>query len=388
MSDWKIARLEELAAPAKSAMATGPFGSAVSSKNFRSQGIPMLRGSNLSEDVGTRLIESDLVYLDPDLVETFKRSVAKAGDLIFTCWGSVGQIGFLDGKSKYDKYIVSNKQMKLTPDQTKVVPLFLYYYLSQPAMLDLVKGQAIGSTIPGFNLGQLRALPVQLPIRAEQRAIAEALGALDDKIAANVRASDTVSALAETHFRNLMTAAIKEVTLGNILTLEYGKPLPAPSREAGIVPVYGSGGIVGLHNQSLVGGPGVIVGRKGTAGAVHWSPVPHFAIDTTYFVIPKDPKRGAHFCYFVLKSLKLNEQNSDSAVPGLNRNDAYSMKLQLPDDDKMRAFNELVKPLFYLSAQLAAENYTLAATRDALLPQLMSGKLRVRDAEKTVEAVA
>jgi type I restriction enzyme S subunit len=77
--------------------------------------------------------------------------------------------------------------------------------------------------------------------------------------------------------------------------------------------------------------------------------------------------------------------NNDSAVPGLNRNQAHATKIVLPAESGLHGFSERASNLFAVSAQVQTENQTLATTRDALLPQLMSGKLRVRDAEKVLE---
>mgnify|MGYP001306812953 FL=1 len=125
MGEWKTYTLQQLADPAKHAMATGPFGSAISSRHFTNRGVPVLRGSNLSVDVGHRLIEDDLVFLDESKAKEFVRSQVTQGDLVFTCWGTIGQLGIIDDMARYDRYVVSNKQMKMTPDRSKVNPLFL-----------------------------------------------------------------------------------------------------------------------------------------------------------------------------------------------------------------------------------------------------------------------
>jgi type I restriction enzyme S subunit len=138
-------------------------------------------------ELGDRL--SDLLLGSGDLVSALarscRRSIVEPGDLVFTCWGTVGQLGLIETGNRFDRYLVSNKQMKMTVDTRRVIPLFLYYFLSQHSMIELVRDQAIGSSVPGFNLGQLKALPIILPPPQIQRAIVEVLGALDDKIAAN-----------------------------------------------------------------------------------------------------------------------------------------------------------------------------------------------------------
>ncbi|WP_082701600.1 restriction endonuclease subunit S [Novosphingobium sp. FSW06-99] len=120
-----------------------------------------------------------------------------------------------------------------------------------------------------------------------------------------------------------------ETYVGDMIELAYGRSLSADNRKDGPVPVYGSNGIVGYHNDSAVDGPGIVVGRKGSVGALAFSDGPFWPIDTTYFVVNK----GAHdwrFLYHFLRSLGLTGLNSHSAVPGLNREDVYSICVRLP----------------------------------------------------------
>jgi len=116
--------------------------------------------------------------------------------------------------------------------------------------------------------------------------------------------------------------------LGDFIELKYGKGLPERKREAGNIPVFGSNGIVGFHNKSLIKGPGIIIGRKGSIGKVVFSKEDFFPIDTTYYV---DSKLPLKFIYYLLKTLNLEKLDSSSAVPGLNRNDAYSLLVNIPN---------------------------------------------------------
>lgn len=119
-------------------------------------------------------------------------------------------------------------------------------------------------------------------------------------------------------------------TLGGTATLNYGKSLPEISRSEGGVPVYGSSGVTGCHNQALVQDEGYIIGRKGTIGTVHYSPKPFYPIDTTYYVTKDDINCDFKYFYYLLKYLNLDKLNFDSAVPGLNRDVAYRQKYATP----------------------------------------------------------
>ena len=128
------------------------------------------------------------------------------------------------------------------------------------------------------------------------------------------------------------------VELGEVISLEYGKSLKADNRIEGPYPVFGSNGIVGYHNQYLIEGPTIIVGRKGSAGAVNFSESPCYPIDTTFFVRIKEQQRlDLHFCYYQLLALELDKVNVQAGVPGLNRNDAYKKIMALPSLETQQA---------------------------------------------------
>ena len=122
---------------------------------------------------------------------------------------------------------------------------------------------------------------------------------------------------------------MRTVLLGDVIELAYGKSLPQRSRVSGRFPVFGSNGRVDTHNKSLVGGPGIIVGRKGSVGEVIWSKQDFWPIDTTYYVKLKNPDDDLRYWYYVLKTLGLNKLNSHSAIPGLNRDVAYIKQVPL-----------------------------------------------------------
>ncbi|MCI1788702.1 MAG: restriction endonuclease subunit S [Actinomyces sp.] len=183
MTSWPIVTVADIAARSKNAMATGPFGSSIGSRFFRPFGVPIVRGSNLSTDPEIRFSDADLVFLDAEKAIEFSRSIAKQGDLIFSCWGTINQVGLLDGTSAYREYVISNKQMKLTPDRNIVLPEFLYYLFSGPEMQREILGGAVGTGVPGFNLTRLKSLQLRLPPMDEQRDIAAALSSGDRLVA-------------------------------------------------------------------------------------------------------------------------------------------------------------------------------------------------------------
>lgn len=135
-----------------------------------------------------------------------------------------------------------------------------------------------------------------------------------------------------------------ETTVGDFCPFAYGRNLPSGDREHGPVPVYGSNGIIGWHDRALTDGPTVVVGRKGTIGQVCYSPVPCWPIDTTFYV-EACAERDVRFAYFLLSSLPLETMNSDSAVPGLNREAAHSRTILVPPIAEQHAIGHILGTL-------------------------------------------
>ena len=127
---------------------------------------------------------------------------------------------------------------------------------------------------------------------------------------------------------------------------------------------------MGFHDRALVDTPGIIVGRKGNVGSVYFSDKPFYAIDTVYFV--KSQLSNA-FLFFLLQSM--NFINNDAAVPGLNRNQAYSNQFFLPPAKLIDEFTEIAESTMKNATSLEKQNDRLRHTRDLLLGRLISGKL-------------
>ena len=127
-----------------------------------------------------------------------------------------------------------------------------------------------------------------------------------------------------------------QTTVGEFCPFEYGKGLSEKKRLFGNIPVYGSNGIVGMHNESFVKTHGIIIGRKGTVGALHLSDRPFWPIDTSFYVVKEDYYETV-YTFYLLKSLELDGMNSDSAVPGLNRNNAHALKINVVETSEQRS---------------------------------------------------
>lgn len=168
------------------------------------------------------------------------------------------------------------------------------------------------------------------------------------------------------------------VKLGKIISLEYGKGLPERKRKPGPYPVYGSNGIVGYHDEPLVKGPGIIVGRKGTISGVVWSEKDFWPIDTTYYVKIVRSDIVLRWVYYKLTLLRLEKLNMATGVPGLNRNLVYVIPTSLPPKNEQE---KIASILSVIDNKIEKEKQTkmeLEKTKKWFMQNLLTGKIRLK----------
>lgn len=155
-------------------------------------------------------------------------------------------------------------------------------------------------------------------------------------------------------------------TVGEYCPFTYGKSLPKKLRTPGKTPVFGSNGVVDTHTESHVKSHGVIVGRKGSCGAVHISEEPFWPIDTAFFT-KKETLSETRFVYYLLSSLGLEGMNSDSAVPGLNRDNAHAVRIKIPERKEDR---ELIGDFLSLFDQKINANTQMNQTLEKIAQRI------------------
>jgi type I restriction enzyme S subunit len=258
-------------------------------------------------------------------------------------------------------------------------PRYLGYIFETGILTNYFDALAIGSivrrrrTIPSDFI----AAPIQLPPLPEQKRIVDLISSVDSYIEALQQQLESAKRSRNAVLHELLTAGgddWEESSLGRLLTLEYGKPLTDENRDGIGFPVFASAGVVGMHSEPLVSNsPVIVVGRKGTAGAVHWSSTPCFVIDTAYFVKPISDI-DLRFLYLLLGFIDLKSVTAQTGVPGLNRDRAYSLKCNLPPKSKQL---EVVAIVTQLDDFIDSTQGTINRSQDlrsGLLSDLLSGE--------------
>lgn len=177
MTNWQTKKLGDLAAPGRSII-SGPFGSSIGKRFFVEDGVPVIRGNNLTKGV-TKFKDTGFVYLTPEKADDLN-AYAAVDDIIYTAAGTIGQVGIIPKNAKYEKYTISNKQIRVRLDAEKIMPEYAYKVLSSNHMIRIVESQNTGSTIPLINLGIIKSLSIQLPPIHEQERIVSVLEVWDE----------------------------------------------------------------------------------------------------------------------------------------------------------------------------------------------------------------
>lgn len=391
---WRLLTVDDIKAPEKSSCVAGPFGSNISSKYFVDCGVPIIRGNNLRDDL-TRFVPKGFAFVSEEQATKYKAQHVQGDDLVFTCWGTIGQVGLIPKDGPYPEYIISNKQLKLRPNKEVADSVYLFFYFACPQMVEHVLGKAIGAAVPGINLGILKQLPVVLPPLSIQRRIASILSAYDDLIENNQRRIKILEEMARSlyrewfvHFRFPGHDKVKMVpsTLGpvpqgwelgrldDVIVLQRGFDLPKAQRLDGSIPIYAATGIVGFHNEAKVKAPGVVTGRSGTIGDVLYVQEDFWPLNTALWV-KEFPKSEPLYAYYVLSSIDLRQFNSGAAVPTLNRNDIHGLDSLIPPRSVQKKFQEFAGAMLRQTRTLKMQIQNLRRTRDLLLPRLLSGQV-------------
>jgi type I restriction enzyme S subunit len=352
----------------------------------------------------------------------FKSSFSlAAGDLLFattdiTQDGSILCAPLLipNSETGFDELIYSLDVAKAEVLEEGLSPEFVYNFFRVSLNRYRAAYGDTGTTVRRISFDVLYEQQIPVPSIEEQDRINNLISTFDRKIQLNITKEETLEKIAESIFRSwfvdfdpviakiagekpagmddatatLFPDSMEDSELGAIpmgwciSTVQefapfiYGKALKAGLRQSGIVPVYGSNGVVGLHNDSLTKSSSVIIGRKGTVGTVNLCLQPAWIIDTAFFAVPAEAT-DVFLAYFSLKSLGLENMNSDGAVPGLNRDEAHGQKIVVADRATREKFGEVAESLFVQVRTLQEQTAALLKLRDALLPRLISGELQI-----------
>lgn len=247
----------------------------------------------------------------------------------------------------------------------------------------------------GLNLSIVSDILIPIPSLEEQRVVVGVLGVVDSAIELVDRVIWKTERLKKGLMQELLTRGIghKEykdtpigktpktwqiLQVGDLFSLEYGKGLPDRERIPGPYPVVGSNGVIGHHNQALVKGPGIVVGRKGTIGAVSWIDEDFWPIDTTYYVKLKTTNMSLKWLFHALAYLNPARFHLADVVPGLKRELVYSLKIGFPSLPEQEKIADVLSTIDRKLDLERKEKSKLERVKRGLMDLLLTGKVRVK----------
>ena len=436
--------LAELAAPIRNAIVGGPFGSNLVSKDYVASGVPVIRGQNM----GGKWVSGEFAFVSSEKSAQLSQNLARPGDLVFTQRGTLGQVSIVPW-DRYEAYVVSQSQMKITVNPIRADVFFLYYLFKTPEQLQYISNSAIQTGVPHTNLGILKSTPIDLPPLSRQREIAGMMGVLDDRIALLRETNATLEAIAQALFKSwfidfdpvhaksqglapvgmdeatgaLFPDGFEESALGLLPTHWSVQPVGdavecvggatpdtkepsywSPEAHAWTTPKDLSGlpapvllsterqlstkGLAKVGSGLLPVGT-LLMSSRAPIGYLAIAQIP-VAINQGYIAMPPGsllpPLYMLFWCQQNMENIKARANGS--TFMEISKKAFRPIPVVVPSSPVIEAFLAIASPLFTRLVANEQQAQTLATLRDTLLPRLISGQLRLPEVNLLAEVTA
>lgn len=412
---WPCFKIEEIKANVRYSLVGGPFGSELTTRDYVEEGVPVIRGTNLSDERSFN--DDNFVFVREEKADQLIANNAYPGDIIFTQRGTLGQVCVIPSESRFPRYLISQSQMKLKVNPEKADTRFVFYFFRHSDTVQKIKNHALTSGVPHINLRILREFEIPLPSLGIQREIASILSTYDDLIENNRRRMALLEESARLLYREWFvrlrfpghehTRIVDGVpegwerkTLAELCeSIDYGYTASAEQEEIG---------------------PKLLRITDIVPNFIDWSAVPHCLIEDNKiekFQLREGDIVVARTGATVGYAKRLNKRHPDSvfasylvrlrlkpemdnlmvgvfveseayksyvqsriggaAQPNANAKVLAAAEILVPPSHLQRNFHEFVEPLIDQREVLQIQNQKLRAARDLLLPRLMSGEIAV-----------
>ena len=424
-SGWREVTLGEVAEN----IAMGPFGSSIKVETFVPEGTPIISGQHLH---GSRVDDSPgFNYITAEHASRLARAKVRRGDIVLTHRGNIGQVAYIPTSSEYEEYVVSQSQFLLRCDQSVALPEFVTMYLHSRTGQHKLLANASQVGVPSIAqpVTYLRTIEIPLPPLEEQREIVMALGAFDDKIELNRRMIETLEAMARALFKSwfvdfepvraktegrwhpgeslpglpakyfalfpgrLVPSQLGDIPegwevrpLGEVVSFHDSQRVPLNSRQRaarqGSYPYYGATGVMDYVDDYLFDGIFILVGEDGTVVTDEGLAVAQYVwgqiwVNNHAHVLTGSGSMSNEHLYMLAKEIEVQPYVTGAVQPKLSQTNLKSIPLVAAPNDVQRTYSEMIQPLFTKIRTVTDESRALAEQRDALLPRLVSGEVRV-----------
>jgi type I restriction enzyme S subunit len=377
--EWSTETLKGVSTP--DGLVRGPFGGTLKKEFFVRDGFKVYEQRNAigrDADLGAYSID-DRKYRE------LRRFDIKEGDFIVSCSGTIGKIFQIPKGARVG--VINQALLKIETNSHVIHDRFFFYVFDwdrfQKRIIDNTHGGAMKNLV---GMDVFKNIPIPLPPLPEQQGIAAALSDVDGLI------SGLNTLIAKK--RDIKTAVMQQLltgktrllgfggvwdvkALGEVAPLQRGFDLPSSQLREGVYPVVYSNGILNHHRSFAVKAPGVVTGRSGTIGRVHYVEDDYWPHNTSLWVTDF---RGnfPRFVYYLFAYIRLERFATGSGVPTLNRNDVHAYRLPLPP--QKREQQAIAAILADIDAEIAALEQRRDITRalkQGMMQELLTGRIRL-----------
>lgn len=375
---------------------TGPFGSQLHKEDYVAIGTPIVTVEHLGNRVFT---EQNLPMVSDADRDRLKKYVLKEGDIVFSRVGSVDRCSYVD--TKHDGWMFSGRCLRVRPND-ELDAMFLYYYFCLEETKQFVRNIAVGATMPSINTKLLGEVPINFPCLGKQKRIATLLSAIDDKIENNSKINDNLQQQALAIFQQelLRDGELPEGwSIGSLLDIanylnglamqkfrptdgENGLPvLKIKELRQGSCDASSELCSPSIKPEYIVHDGDVIFSWSGSLLVDLWCGGT-CGLNQHLFKVTSDkyPKwfyyawTAHHLARFVAIAA-----DKATTMGHIKREELAKAEIVIPDAASMERIGGILQPMYDLIISNRIENRKLAALRDTILPQLMSGELDVSD---------
>ncbi len=432
---WTYQTLGEVCAKGGGGVQTGPFGSQLHAADYVPVGTPSIMPQNIGDN---RISADGIARITPNDAERLSKYRVKRGDIVYSRRGDVERRALV--RQSEDGWLCGTGCLRVRLGDGPVDPVFAALYLGTAEAREWIVRHAHGATMPNLNTSILSACPIIVPPLGEQRAIAATLGALDDKIELNRKMNATLDAMARALFRDWFvdfgpTRAKMEGrapyltpdlwslfpdrlddkgkpegwemgTLNDLASLnpESWTARNAPAQVSYVdlantkwgsidkVEVYDWADAPSRARRILRAGDTIVGTVRPGNGSFCYVGEDGLTGSTGFAVLRPLHPRDRAFVWCAATSAenidRLAHLADGGAYPAVRPDAVAATEVVIPGSGVLEAFRAAVSANLDLMEANKAESLTLAQTRDLLLPRLMSGELRVAEAERLAEEVA
>ncbi|HXD54923.1 MAG TPA: restriction endonuclease subunit S [Solirubrobacteraceae bacterium] len=420
-SDWCITTLGEVCRAGRGDIQTGPFGSQLHASDYVEEGIPSIMPQDI---VDGRIDPVGIARITEEDADRLDRYRVKAGDIVYSRRGDIRRRALI--REAESGWLCGTGCLRVrVGDRSN--PSYIAAYLGHPAVQEWIERHAVGATMLNLNTGILKALPIALPDREEQSRIGGFFDALNDKIESNRRLAGLLEDTAATTFgarfvnfvgaEDLVGSEIGPIPRGwHVGPLTDSMEFLSGGTPRTSNPAYWGGDVPWISVKDTLPGPyvtktermvteralvearlerypanTVLITARGTVGNVALMAEP-MTLNQSCYAVRGRGGVGQLYVFFLLRQVvgKLRTRAHGSVFSTITRSTFDSISVAYPPLEQIDAFEQDAGPSLSLVRGLARESLALAAMRDALLPQIIAGGIRVpqgSDPEEMIERV-